>query len=90
MKKKQKTEKEIYFISALINKGDYQKALNCLRVLEAKNYNNKSIKFNMASLLIDIGFGLKNSKIVREGIDKGEKLLKDPSCKDLKANLFYS
>jgi len=90
MKKKQKTEKEIYFISALINKGDYQKALNCLRVLEAKNYNNKSIKFNMASLLIDIGFGLKNSKIVREGIDKGEKLLKDPSCKDLKANLYYN
>jgi len=90
MKKKQKIEKEIYVISALINKGDYQKALNCLRVLEAKNYNNKSIIFNMASLLIDIGFGLKNSKIVREGIDKGEKLLKDPSCKDLKANLYYN
>lgn len=90
MKKKQIIEKEIYVISALINKGDYQKALNCLRVLEAKNYNNKSIIFNMASLLIDIGFGLKNSKIVREGIDKGEKLLKDPSCKDLKANLYYN
>jgi tetratricopeptide (TPR) repeat protein len=90
MEKKQKTEKEIYVISDLVNKGDYRRALNCLHVLEVKNSNNKSIKFNMASLLIDIGFGSKNSKIVREGIDKGEKLLKDPSCKDLKANLYYN
>jgi len=90
MKKKQKTEKEIYVISDLINKGDYQKALNYLHALEIKNSRNKTIKYNMASFLIDIGFGLKNSKIVREGIDKGEKLLKDPFYKSHKANLYYN
>jgi len=90
MKNKQKNEKEIQVISDLINKGDYRKALNCLRNLEVKNSNNKSMKFNTASLLVDIGLGLINPKIVREGIDKGDKLLKDSSCKDLKANLYYN
>lgn len=90
MKKKQKTEKEIYVISDLINKGDYQKALNHLYALEIKNSKNKTIKYNEASFLIDIGFGLKNSKIVREGIDKGEKLLKGPFYKSHKANLYYN
>jgi hypothetical protein len=87
---KDKYEKEIYTISDLINKGDYQKALNRLYALETKNSKNKAIKYNTASFLIDIGFGLKNFKIVREGIDKGEKLLKEPFYESQKANLYYN
>ena len=73
MEKEHKIAQESYSISELINKGDYQKALNRLGDLENKNPKNKTIKFNRVGSLIDIGFGLKNSEIVKEGIVKRGK-----------------
>ncbi|GAG89068.1 unnamed protein product [marine sediment metagenome] len=90
MRKEHKIAQEIYAISSLINKGDYQKALNRLRDLEIKNPKNKTIEYNKVGLLIDIGFGLKNSEIVKKGFATGEKLLKAPSYKNQKANLYYN
>jgi len=81
---------EIYAISELINCGEYQKALYRFRDLETNNPKNNTIKFNKVGFLIDIGFGLKNSKIVKEGIVTGEKLLKDSSYKNQKTNLYYN
>jgi len=90
MEKEHKIAQESYSISELINKGDYQKALNRLGDLETNNPKNKTIKFNKVGFLIDIGFGLKNSKIVKEGIITGEKLLKDSSYKNQKTDLYYN
>lgn len=90
MEKEHKVAQETYSISELINKGDYQKALNRLGDLETKNPKNKTMKFNRVGFLIDIGFGLKNSEIVKEGIVTGEKLLKDSFYKNQKANLYYN
>ena len=72
MEREHKIAQESYSISELINKGDYQKALNRLGDLENKNPKNKTIKFNRVGFLIDIGFGLKNSEIVKEGIVAGK------------------
>ena len=90
MKKEHKIAQEIYAISELINSGDYQKALDRFRDLETNNPKNNTIKFNKVGFLIDIGFGLKNSKIVKDGIVTGEKLLKDSSYKNQKTNLYYN
>ena len=90
MKREYKMAQEIYAISELINSGDYQKAIDRFRDLETNNPKNNTIKFNKVGFLIDIGFGLKNSKIVKEGIVTGEKLLKDSSYKNQKTNLYYN
>jgi len=90
MKKEHKIAQEIDAISELINSGDYQKALKCFRDLETNNPKNNTLKFNKVGLLIDIGFGLKNSKIVKEGIVTGEKLLKDSFYENQKTNLYYN
>ncbi|MDD3420743.1 MAG: LA2681 family HEPN domain-containing protein [Methanocellales archaeon] len=85
-----KMAQEICAISELINEEKYQKALDRFLDLEAKNPKNKTIKFNRLGLLIDIGFGLKNSEIVKEGLAAGEKLLIDLSYKDYKVDLYYN
>jgi len=90
MKKEHKIAQEIYAISELINRGDYQKALNRFRDLGSKNPKNNKIKFNKVGFLIEIGFGLRNSKIIKEGIIKGQKLLKDSSYVNQKVNLYYN
>ena len=90
MKKEHKIAQEIDAISELINSGDYQKALKCFHDLETNNPKINTLKFNKVGFLIDIGFGLKNSKIVKEGIVTGEKLLKDSSHKNQKTNLYYN
>jgi tetratricopeptide (TPR) repeat protein len=90
MKKEHKIAQEIDAISELINSGDYQKALDRFCDLETNNPKNNTIKFNKVAFLIDIGLGLKNSKIVKEGIVTGEKLLKDSSYKNQKTNIYYN
>ncbi len=81
---------EIYTISAFINKGECQKALNCLRDLEAKNPKNRMIEFNKVGILINIGKKLRNAEIIKEGVAVGEKLLRGSAFKNYKTNLYYN
>jgi len=90
MNKEHEIAQEIYAISDFINKGEYKKALDCLRDSETKNPKNRTIKFNKVGLLIDIGIGLKNSDVVKKGVVAGEKLLKDPSYEDYEVTLYYN
>lgn len=88
VKNEHKMAQETRTISDLMNKGEYQKALSCFYDLETKNPKNKTIKFNKVGFFIDIGLGLKNSEIVKEGIAAGEKLLREPFYKNHKVNFY--
>ncbi|GAG88066.1 unnamed protein product, partial [marine sediment metagenome] len=90
VKNEHKMAQEMCTISDLMNKGEYQKALNCFYDLETKNVKNRTIKFIKVGFLIDIGFGLKDSQVVKEGIISGEKLLRSPAFKNHEAHLYYN
>ncbi len=90
MKNEHKMAQETYAISDLIKKEQHQKALDYLHDLETKNPKNRTIKFNKVGFLIDIGFGLKDSETVKEGIILGEKLIRSPAFENYKANLYYN
>lgn len=78
----EKVVQEMGAISDLIVNGAHQKALNRLRDLVAENRENRRVEFHKVGFLVDIGLGLGNSDIVREGIAQGDRLLKDPYLKN--------
>lgn len=90
MHRQKKIAKEIYKIDELINKGQYEEALKSLNLLESRNLKNKTIKFNKVNFLIDIGFGLKNHRIVKKGIILGERILRNLTSENYKAILCYN
>ena len=81
---------EINATCSLIDVGEYQKALEMLKNLESENPNNNMIKLAKVGILIDAGFGLKDSKIIENGISTGEKLLKKLSDTDQIAKIYYN
>ena len=81
---------ELHAIDVLINKGKYQKALDHLQDLEVKDPRDKIIEFSKVGFLIDIGKGLENSQIVKEGISLGEEILENFDFKKYKYNLRYN
>lgn len=90
MRNERKMAQQIYVISDLINKGQHQKALDYLRDLETKNVKSRTIKFAKVGFLINIGFGLKDSQVVKEGIISGERLLRSPAFENHEAHLYYN
>lgn len=77
-------------VSSLINKGKFIDALNMLNKLENQNPDNSYIQFNKVGLLIDIGFGLKDEKMITDAINEGENNLAGIRNKDLLANMNYN
>ncbi len=90
MKNEHKMGQETHAISDLMNKGEHQKALDYFRGLETKNPKNRTIKFNKVGFLIDVGFQLNDSQIVKEGIILGQKLLRSPAFENYKSYLHYN
>ena len=86
---KEKIIQELHAIDVLINKGKCQKALDYLQDLEVKNPRDKIIEFSKVGFLIDIGKGLENSQIVKEGISLGEEILENPDFEKYKSKLYY-
>ncbi|MGB2763523.1 MAG: hypothetical protein WBC20_03845, partial [Candidatus Aminicenantaceae bacterium] len=64
-------------ISNMINKGNYKEALQAFNILESKYSKNIAIRINKVGFFIDIGFGLKDENMIREGIKIGIELLKE-------------
>ncbi len=77
-------------ISNLINNHEYQKALDFLNSLYSKEPNNINYANNRANFLIDIGHGLKNNELIREGINQGESLLKNKELSMCFALIHYN
>lgn len=90
MRSERKMAQRMYAISDLINKGEHQEALDYFRDLEIKNVKNRTIKSIKVGFLIDIGFALKDSQVLKEGIISGEKLLRSPAFKNHEAHLYYN
>lgn len=81
---------EMKSISSLINQDKFQEALERIESYETQNPNNKTLQFNKLGFLVDIGFGLNDQKIVRQGLDIGEQNLKDQQDTKYKANIHYN
>lgn len=86
----QEISREIKSISDLINESKYQEALQRISTFEKQYPNNKTLEFNKLGFFVDIGFGLKDGKIIKEGIDIGEENLKNIQKIEYKTNICYN
>lgn len=77
-------------ISNMINKGNYKEALQAFNILESKYSKNIAIRINKVGFFIDIGFGLKDENMIREGIKIGIELLKEKLDKQYLSHLHYN
>ncbi len=77
-------------ISSSLSKGTYQEALVALRNYEATHPNDRNLCYNKHAVLIDIGFGLRDFRVVQEGVESGEQLLQDQSYQNRAANIKYN
>jgi len=89
-KNNQDTSEEMKYISSLINQDKFQEALERIESYETQNLNNKTLQFNKLGFLVDIGFGLNDQKIIRQGLDIGEQNLKNQKDTKYKANIHYN
>jgi len=81
---------QINIVSSLINKGKFIDALNMLNKLENQNPDNSYIQFNKVGLLIDIGLGIEDEKMIIDAINEGENNLAGIKDKNLIASMNYN
>jgi|GEM_PF-1731245 len=89
-KTNQDLTEEMKNISSLINQGEFQKALERIRSYEKQNPDDKTLQFNKLGFLVDIGFGLKDQKIIKQGLDIGEQNLKNQKDNGYQTNIHYN
>lgn len=77
-------------ISSLINQDKFQEALEEIKNYEKQNPNDNTLQFNKLGFLVDIGFGLNDQNIVRQGLEIGEQNLKNQNDEKYKANIHYN
>lgn len=77
-------------ISLLAGNGKYKEALEEIRECEKNNPGELTLKLNKAGLLVDIGFGLKDQKIVNEGLLVGKNNLTDRRLDPYKTSIHYN
>jgi len=82
--------KETQDIANLIGQGEFKKALKKLQRLEKQNPSDRILQLNKGGFLIDIGFGLKKPKIVRNGTAIQEQNLNNPKIKKNKELSYYN
>ncbi len=86
--------KEVYTkiptISQLITYGKYDDALAEVLILNQKYKNDFNIFINFAAFFIDIGTNLSDYKLVREGIDRAEKVLENDSYIEFHLQNYYN
>ena len=87
---KEDTAEEMKYISSLINQDKFKEALERIKSYENQNPNNKTLQFNKLGFLVDIGFGLNDQKIIRQGLHIGEQNLKNKKHTKYKANIHYN
>jgi tetratricopeptide (TPR) repeat protein len=81
---------EMKNISSLINQDKFQEALERIESYERQNPNDKTLQFNKLGFLVDIGFGLSDQNIIRQGLKIGEQNLKNQRDEEYKANIHYN
>jgi hypothetical protein len=81
---------EMKYISSLINQDKFQEALERIKSYEMQNPNDKTLQFNKLGFLVDIGFGLNDQNIIRQGLDIGEQNLKNQKDTKYNSNIHYN
>lgn len=76
-KTNQEISEEIKYISFLINQDKFQEALERIKNYETQNPNDRNLQSNKLGFLVDIGFGLNDQNLIRQGLDIGEQILKN-------------
>jgi len=89
-KNNQSITEEMKAISALINQDKFKEALERIKSYEAQNPNDRALQFNKLGFLVDIGFGLKDQKIIQQGLDVGEQNLKNQKDTNYQSNIRYN
>lgn len=89
-KTNQDIAEEMKNISSLINQDKFQEALERIRKYEEQNPNDKTLQFNKLGFWVDIGFGLNDQNIIRQGLEIGEQNLKNQKDEKYKANIHYN
>ena len=81
---------EMKKISSLINQDKFQEALERIKSYETQNPNDKTLQFNKLGFLVDIGFGLNDQNIIRQGLGIGEQNLKNQKDTKYSSNIHYN
>ncbi len=89
-KTNQDIAKEMESIFSLINQDKFHEALEKIKRYEEQNPNDKTLQFNKLGFLVDIGFGLNDQNIIRQGLEIGEQNLKNQKDEKYKANIHYN
>jgi Flp pilus assembly protein TadD len=89
-KTNQDIAEEMKNISSLINQGKFQEALKRITSYETQNPDDKTLQFNKLGFLVDIGFGLNDQSVIRQGLDIGEQNLVNLKDTKYKANIHYN
>jgi hypothetical protein len=80
----------LHSISSLIGQGKFQEALEEIKDYEEINPSDINLEFNKPGLLIDIGYGLKDPEIIKEGLSLGEANLINSRFKEQQTNTRYN
>lgn len=81
---------ELKIISSLINQDKFQEALERIKSYETHNPNDKTLQFNKLNFFVDIGFGLNDQNIIRQGLNIGEQNLKNQKYTKYHSNIHYN
>jgi hypothetical protein len=80
----------LHSISLLIGQGKYQEALEQIKDYEKTSPSDLTLGLNKPGFLIDIGYGLKDHEIVKEGLLLGENNLADKRFDGQRTNTRYN
>ena len=80
----------LHSISLLIGQGKYKEALEQIKDYEKDSTSDLNLKFNKPGFLIDIGYGLRDPEIVKEGLLLGENNLADKRFDGQQTNTRYN
>ena len=89
-KTKKNEAEEMIKISSLINQDKFKEALGRIKSFEKQNPSSKTLRFNKLCFLVDIGSGLRDPRIVQEGLGIGEQSLTTFKNTEYESQIHYN
>jgi hypothetical protein len=77
-------------ISYLISQDRFQEALERFAELETEFPSTKAISYVRLAFLIEIGYGLKDEKLIRSGLEAGKRLLGERQYEKCRTEIHYN
>jgi len=89
-KNEQAVAEEMENIFSLIGQHRFKEALERIQNFEKRDPSNRTLQFNKLNFFVEIGFGLRDPKIVHKGLDIGEQNLKHFKNMGYEATIHYN